>query len=109
MFELVKTGDQKSEAQRTLNECHCVQFFLNGKLPSYLFKLRNDSSSKPYILVKQDSFVFKELNVGDVLDMEYHRPESIGDGKTFKTIISSKTPHNRYIGHSIVELSIINN
>jgi hypothetical protein len=109
MFVSVKTGDQASEAQRILNECHSVQFFVDGKLISYLFKLRNDSSSKPYILVKQDSSVFNELNVGDVLDMEYHRPESIGDGKTFKTIISSKTPHNRYTGHSIVELSIINN
>ena len=109
MFVFVNTGDQAPEAQRILNECYSVQFFVNGRLTSYLFKLRYDSSSKPYILVKQDSIVFKELNVGDVLDMEYHRPESIGDGKTFKTIISSKTPHNRYIGHSIVELSIINN
>ena len=109
MFELIKTGNQRSEAQSILNECHSVQFLLNGKLPSYLFKLRNNSSNKPYILVKQDSFVFKELKVGDVLNMQYNRPESLGSGKTFKTIITSKIPHNRYNGHSIIELSIINN
>jgi hypothetical protein len=109
MFELIKTGNQRSGAQNILNECHSVQFFLNGKVPSYLFKLRNNSSSKPYILVKQDSSVFKELKVGDVLDMEYNRPESLGGGKTLKTIITSKSPHNSYNGHSIVELSIINN
>jgi hypothetical protein len=109
MLELIKTGNQRSEAQSILNECHSVQFFLNGKLQSYLFKLRNKSSSKPYILVKQDSFVFKELKVGDVLDMEYHRPESLGGGKTFRTVISSKAPHNRYTGHFIIGLSIINN
>ena len=109
MLELIKTGNQRSEAQSILNECHSVQFFLNGKLQSYLFKLRNKSSSKPYILVKQDSFVFKELKVGDVLDMRYNPSGSLGGGKTFKTIITSKIPHNRYNGHSIIELSIINN
>ena len=109
MFELIKIGNQRSEARGILNECHSVQFLLNGKLPSYLFRLRNNSSNKPYILVKQDSFVFKELKVGDVLNMEYNRPESLGSGKTFKTLITSKMPHNCYNGHSMVELSIINN
>ena len=92
-----------------MNECYSVQFLLNGKLPSYLFKLRNNSSNKPYILVKQDSYVFRELKVGDVLDMRYNPSGSLGGGKTFKTIITSKIPHNRYNGHSIIELSIINN
>ena len=109
MFELIKTGNQRSDAQSILNECYSVQFLLNGKLPSYLFKLRNNSSNKPYILVKQDSYVFRELKVGDVLDMRYNPSGSLGGGKTFKTIITSKIPHNRYNGHSIIELSIINN
>jgi hypothetical protein len=109
MFELIKTGNQRSDAQSILNECYSVQFLLNGELPSYLFKLRNNSSNKPYILVKQDSYVFRDLKVGDVLDMEFNPPRSLGGGKTFKTIITSKIPHKHYNGHSIVELSIINN
>jgi hypothetical protein len=52
--------------------------------------------------------VFKELKVGDILDMEYNQPESLG-GKFFKTQIASKNSHDRYTGHSIVELSIIDN
>jgi hypothetical protein len=51
--------------------------------------------------------VFKELNVGDILDMEYNQPESLGAGKLIKTQIASKNSHERYAGHSIIELSIL--
>ena len=117
MFELILIGNQSandladcgSKAETILDDCYSVQFFLNGKAPSYIFKLHNNSSSKPYILVKQDSSVFKGLNVGDILDMEYNKAESLDNGKFFKTVITSKISHDRYNGHSIVELSIINN
>ena len=116
MFELVMIGNQsvndlaecRSEEKNILNEFYSVHFFLNGKKPSYLFKLRNISSNRPCILVKQDSSVFKELKVGDILDMEYNQPESLS-GKLFKTKIASKNSHDRYTGYSIVELSIIDN
>ena len=117
MFELVMIGNQsvndlvecRSEARTIWDEYHSVQFFLNAKGPTYLFKLRNISSNGPCILVKQDSSVFKELNVGDILDMEYNQPELLGAGKLFKTQITSKNSHDRYTGYSIVELSIIDN
>ena len=117
MFELVKIGNQyvndlaeyRSEAKTILDEFYSVQFFLNGNEILYQFKLRNISSNGPCILVKQDSFVFNELNVGDILDMEYNNPESLGAGKLFKTLIISKIPHYCYTGYSIVELSIIDN
>ena len=116
MFELVMIGDESvndlvehgSEAKTILEDYHSVEFFLNDKGPTYLFKLRNISSNGPCILVKQDSSVFKKLKVGDILDMEYNQPESLG-GKLFKTQIASKNSHDRYTGHSIVELSIIDN
>ncbi len=117
MFELIKIGNQrindlvdlKSEAEIILGGFYSVQFFLNDKGLSYLFKLRNFSSNRPYILVKQDSSVFKELNVGDIFDMQYNQNESLGASKRFKTQIISKNSHDRYPGHSMVELSIINN
>lgn len=117
MFELIKIGNPstndlenyRSESKTNLNEFYSVQFFLNDGAPSYLFRLRSNSLNKPYILVKQDSSVFKELNVGDILDMEYNQAEIIGNGKHFKTIITSKYPHDNYRGHSIIELSILDN
>ena len=115
MFELVMIGNEKvndlveckSEAKTILEEYYSVQFFLSDTGPTYLFKLRNISSNGPCILVKQDSSVFKELNVGDILDMEYNPSESLGAGRLLKTQIASKNSHDRYTGHSIVELSII--
>ena len=117
MFKLVTTGNEnlndaiehKSGAKTILDEYYSVQFFINGKGPGYLFKLRNISSKGHCILVKKDSFVFNALNVGDILDMEYNQPESFGVGRLLKTRITSKIPHDRYSGHSIVELSVIDN
>jgi len=117
MFELIKIGnhnvidlaERRFKANIVLGEYHSVQFFLNGSGLSHLFRLRYNNSNGPYVLIKQDSSVFKELKVGDLLDMKYSRPESIGDGKTFKTLITSKIPDDHYTGYSIVELSIINN
>ncbi len=114
MFKLINIGNQsingltefRSGAKTVLDGYYSVQFFLNGRGPSYLFKLRNKSSNKGYILVKQDSYVFNELKVGDIMDMEYNLPESSGYGTLMKTLITSKIPHDRYTGYSIFELSI---
>ena len=116
MFELIKIGnhnvidlaERRFKSKIVSGEYHSVQFFLNGSGLSYLSRLRYNTSNGLYVLVKQDSSVFKELKVGDILDMEYNQPESLG-GKLFKTQIASKNSHDRYAGHSIVELSIIDN
>ena len=117
MFKLVMIGNQKvndfdefiSETKTNLDEFYSVQFFVNGQGIFYQFKLRNIFSNRPCILVKKDSPVFNELKVGDILDMEYNHFESSGAGKLFKTQVTSKNSHNLYKGHSIVELSIIDN
>jgi hypothetical protein len=101
--------EYRSEKKTILKGYYSVQFYLNGKGPSYLFRLRNKTSSKPYILVKIDSSVFNELKVGDLLDMEYNPSESLGGSKLFKTLITSKIPHDRYTGYTIIGLSIIDN
>jgi hypothetical protein len=117
MFELSETGKQnvinlveyRSEIKTILNEFYSVQFFLKRKGIFYQFKLRTTSSNRPCILVKKDSPVFTELQVGDILEMKYNNPESLDASRLFKTQIISKNPHDCYTGHSIVELSIINN
>ena len=117
MYELSEAGNQsvidlaehRSEAKTILDEFYSVQFFLNGKGIFYQFKLRNTSSNRPCILVKMDSPVFTELQVGDILDMKYNNPESLDASRLFKTQITSKNSHDYYTGYYIVELSIIDN
>ena len=117
MFELSEAGNQsvidlaeyRSEAKTILDEFYSVQFFLKGKGIFYQFKLRNTSSNRACILVKKNSPVFTELQVGDILDMKYNNPESLDASRLFKTQITSKNSHDHYTGYSIVELSIIDN
>ncbi len=117
MFELSEAGNQsvidlveyRSKAKTILDEFYSVQFFLNGKGIFYQFKLRNTSSNRPCILVKKDSPVFTELQVGDILDMKYNNPESLDASRVFKTQITSINSYDCYTGHSIVKLSIIDN
>ena len=97
----------RSELRTILDKYYSVQFSLSKMDPAYLFKLRNISDNGLCILVKQDSTVFRQLNEGDILDMEYNPTESSGPTKLLKTQITSKNCYDRFKGHSLVELSII--
>ena len=100
----------KKDGSRTiLEKYYSVQFSLSKMDPAYLFKLRDNSSNGLCILVKQDSSAFKQLRVGDVVDMEYNPKEFSGPTKLLKTKITSKNCYDRFKGHSLVELSIIDN
>jgi hypothetical protein len=122
MFRLVSTletieeetatknyAGNKDELSTILNKYYSVQFSLSKIDPTYLFKLRDISSNGLCILVKQDSAVFRQLNEGDILDMEYNPTRSSGPTKLLKTQITSKNCYDRFKGHSLVELTIIDN
>ena len=97
------------ESRTILDKYYSVQFSLSKMDPAYLFKLRDISSNGLCILVKQDSTVFRQLNEGDILDMEYNPTRSSGPTKLLKTQITSKNCYDRFKGHSLVELMIIDN
>jgi hypothetical protein len=97
----------RSELRTILDKYYSVQFSLSKMDPAYLFKLRNISDNALCILVKQDSTVFRQLKEGDILDMEYNPKEFSGPTKLLKTKITSKNCYDRFKGHSLVELSII--
>ena len=102
-------AESKDESRTILDNYYSVQFSLSKMDPAYLFKLRDISNNGLCILVKQDSTVFRQLNEGDILDMEYNPTESSGPTKLLKTQITSKNCYDRFKGHSLVELSIIDN
>jgi len=97
------------ESSTILDKYYSVQFSLSRMDPAYLFKLRDISSNGLCILVKQDSTVFRQLNEGDILDMEYNSTESSAPTKILKTQVTSKNCYDRFKGHSLVELKIIAN
>jgi len=100
-------AESKAESRTILDNYYSVQFTLSRMDPAYLFKLRDISSNGLCILVKQDSSVFRQLKVGDVVNMEYNPTESSGPGKLLKTQITSKNCYDRFKGHSLVELKVL--
>ena len=100
-------AESKALSRYILDNYYSVQFSLNDMGPIYLFKLRNIFLNGPCILVKEDSSVFKQLEVGDILHMEFNPPELTVPNKLLKTQIISKNSHDLFTGHSLVGLSII--
>ncbi len=96
-----------SESRNILNQYYSVQFHLNGMDAAYLFKLRDIPLNGLCILVKEDSPVLKELEVGDILNMGYNPPESPDSPKLLRTRVTSKNLYDRFTGHSLVGLSIL--
>ena len=110
MGEKISTNnlaESKAVSRYILNNYYSVQFSINDMGPIYLFKLRNISLNGPCILIKEDSKVFKQLEVGDILHMEFKPPELSVPNKLLKTQIISKNSHDLFMGHSLVGLSII--
>jgi hypothetical protein len=102
-----KSIENRSDFRNILNQYYSVQFTVNDRGPAYLFKLRDISSKGICILVKEDSFVLKQLQVGDILNMEFNQPEPLNSSRSLRTQITSKYPHYHIAGHVLVELSIV--
>ena len=100
-------AENQSDSRNLLDKFFSVQFSLNEKGPVYLFKLRDKSTNEPCILVKEDSCVSEQLEVGDILYMEYNSPGLSKPNKLLKTQIISKNSHNLFTGHFLVGLSIV--
>lgn len=98
---------ERSESRNVLNKYYSVQFHLNGMGAAYLFKLRDIPLNGLCILVKEDSQVLEELEVGDILNMGYNPPESPDSPKLLKTRVTSKSAYDYFSGHSLVGLSIL--
>jgi hypothetical protein len=102
-----RTAERKSDSRAMIDKFYSVEFSLNDMGPTYLFKLRDIPLNGLGILVKEDSPVLKELKVGDILDMEYNTLGLSGCSMLLKTQVSAKYCHDRFTGHSLVGLSII--
>jgi hypothetical protein len=97
----------RAKSRNILIKFFSVRFSLDDRGSVYPFKLRNQSTDEPCILVKKDSYVFKQLEVGDILYMEYSSSELSKSNKLLKTQIISKNSHDRFARHFRVGLSII--
>jgi len=101
--------ERRSEPRTLLDRYYSVEFAFNKQGPVYQFKLRNVSSTGLCILVRENSAVMQQLQVGDILDMRYCSPENPIPTQPVKTRIRHITQdeRGRFKDHLLVGLSIV--
>lgn len=102
-------SDKRSKTRSMAGEYSSVEFSTEKEAFSYQFKVRDVAPSGMGILVKEDSFAFKSLKVGDVLKMKYY-PLNLSDPPDYlQTEIKhiTKDETGRFRGHYLIGLSIL--
>ena len=100
--------EKRSEPRTIVDQYYSVEFLLKETGHIYKFKLRDVSSKGLCILVSESSAVLKHLNVGDVLDMQYHPPDPSTPSESLKTEIRhiTKNEQAQFKGHFLIGLYI---
>jgi len=76
---------------------------------AYLFKLRDFSKTGLGILVKENSDILKQINIGDILEMKYYPFEEKSQPRLLKTQIRhiSMPESGKHKKHMVVGLYIM--
>lgn len=101
--------DRRSEPRTMADRYHNVEFSFTKFDPIYQFRLRDTSPSGFGILVKDDSSVLRNLEVGDVLTMKYNPAEPSAPSMYVKTEIMHMTPieDGSYRGNYLIGLRVL--
>jgi hypothetical protein len=101
--------ERRSEPRTRIDQCHSVEFSVDGIDIAYQFKIWNIASSSMSLLIKENSAILSRLNVGDTLNMRYYSDDSSlpqGDLST-KIRHITKNDEGRLKGHCLVGLEIL--
>lgn len=79
--------------------------------PAYVFKLRDISSTGMGVLVREDSDLLNQIEIGEVLYMKYNPSQRSDPSECLETEIKHITTDaaGSFKGHALVGLSIIEN
>jgi len=102
---------RRSERRSITDQYYSVEFSVKKSIFLYQFKIYDTSSKGIYVLVKEDSGLLNHLKAGDILDLKYHKTDSLKSAELLKTKISyiSKDDTERFKGLYLVGLSILKN
>ncbi len=101
--------EKRSEPRTELEKYHSVEFKVSERASLYQFKIWNMSSKGMCLLVRDDSEILNDLQVGSVLNMKYYTTDFSQPPEEFKTQIKhiSREPHGKFDGHFLVGLFIL--
>ena len=101
--------NRRAEIRKMVSQYHNIEISINGMPPAYMFRLRNIMSTGLGVLVRSDSDLLKQVEIGDVLDVKYNPTEPSEPSEYFKTKIEHITEGiaDSPKGHAVMGLSII--
>lgn len=102
-------SEKRAESRTELEKYHSVEFRVSEQGALYQFKIWNMSSRGLCLLVRQDSEILKDLEVGTILDMKYYTTDFSQPPEELMTQIKhiTKEPEGRFKGHFLVGLQIL--
>ena len=88
---------------------YSVEFSVGDLAPIYQFKLRRSDARSMFVLIKENSDILSQIEVGNVLNMKFYTTEPTDPVKYFDTQIDEikNGGEGRFSGHCLVGLSII--
>jgi len=95
----------------SVNQYDNVEISIDGMAPTYIFKLRDISPIGMGVLVKEDSDLLNQIEMGQIVNMRYNLAQQTDLSKCFETVIKQITTdaQGRFKGHLIVGLSVLEN
>jgi hypothetical protein len=99
----------RSEPRKQVDQRYSVKFSINGSNVHYQLKILHRAIKSMYFLVKDNTDLFRRLNVGDILNMEYYQTDIAYPSEYLKTVIRHITQKRqaRLKGHYLVGLDIL--
>ena len=106
---MTEYSEKRVEPRTELEKYHSVEFRVSEEGALYQFKIWNMSSRGLCLLVREDSEILKDIEVGTVLNMKYHTTDFSQAPEELKTQIKhiTKEPEGRYKGHFFVGLEVL--
>ncbi len=95
--------------QNNLDNLKSVEVYVTRLNRIYQFKVWGNTLTSMFVLVKQDSELVKQFDVGSVYEMTYHSTDSTRPTKNFNTKIRyfDKIDQGRFKGHYLTGLAIV--
>lgn len=101
--------EKRAETRTELEKYHSVEFKVQEQGNLYQFKIWNISAKGMCLLVRDDSEVLSDLEVGRILDMKYYTTDFSQPAEALKTEIKhiTKEEEGRFKGHVLVGLFVL--
>ena len=101
--------ERRSAPRKQVDQRYSVKFSIDGSNVPYQLKILNKAIKSMYFLVKANTDLFRRLNVGDILNMEYYQTDIAYPSEYLKTVIRhiTKKRQARLKGHYLVGLDIL--